>query len=216
MIVQTVDQLDVRLGERLKARLVFRMHQVLRHVVQEESEICDSKLADILQLVRKGLKIRLAGISYGKSWAYREAEVHEVFSCSLLKSAQVFQLLRRIGLAPEFAVIRIILRPVNVEVHSVLPFETQHVQAVGVAPRRSVETFHNAPNGKGWIIGEDNFCAVLLKAYELRSRDEIQRAFRRLDCKEIRNSQQCVVKTNGGNRLNANAIGSRTTRSINT
>src|ERR1017187_8211995 len=148
MFVQTVNQMDVRLGECFEARLILGMDQVLRNVVQQESEIRNPQLSNTFQLVGESLEIRLAGIDHGKAGADGETEVNEVLSRGVRQFAHVLQLLRRITLAPKLAVIRIILRTVNVDVHPVLPLEAQHVKAVSVAPGRSVEAFDNASDGE--------------------------------------------------------------------
>src|SRR5208282_2481028 len=172
-VVQAINQLDMGLGKCLEARPVLGMDEVWWNVIQEQGKIRNPEPGDGFQLASEGLKVRLTRIDHRKTGADGEGEVDEVFFGGVGQLAEALKLLRRIGFAPEFAVIRIILRAVDVSVHAVLTLEAQEFESVGMGPRRSVETFDHAAKGKGWVVGDDCDRTLLLQAKGLRLGDEI-------------------------------------------
>ena len=117
------------------------------NIVEEYGEALYAHLMNRFQLSQHSLFIRLARPTRKaliKPWRYSEYQFHARRPRLSGKALQCEHLLRRIRLTPLLAMVRIVLRRVDVEIHAVLSQEVQHHAPLGFRPRSAVKALDDA------------------------------------------------------------------------
>ena len=116
-------------------------------IVKEYGEALYAHRMNRFQLSQHGLFIRLARPARKtqvKTRRYGEDHLHARSPRLGGKTLQREHLLQRIRLTPLLAMVRIVLRRVDVEIHAVLAQEVQHHAPLGLRPRSAVEALDDA------------------------------------------------------------------------
>ena len=169
----------MRLREGFELRLVLRVLQILRHVVEKKGKAGNAQLADAREFVGQYLEIPIAGVSHGEARTDGKTEIHKVVLRGLDQFTQSLLRFRRVGVAPELAMVGIVFGGVVVHVHAMRPLKTQNVDAVLMRPGSAVKTFHHAALREGGEIHDDGGEAISFDAHGLRVGNQLARKIRR-------------------------------------
>jgi hypothetical protein len=151
-VVQAVGEVGVRVRQRVVRLLVRRVLQLFGDVVHQQSETAHAHLPHRVDLGDQPLELRRIGVDHRQSGADAEHEFDEVALGALDEFAESLRVGGGVRLAPPFAVVGVVFRGVEVDVHLVRAHKVEHAQARLVAPRDAVEPLHHAAPLKRRVI----------------------------------------------------------------
>jgi hypothetical protein len=151
-VVQAVGEVGMRVRQRLVRLLVRRVLQLFGDVVHQQPERAHAHLPHRVDFGDQPLELRRFRVDHRQSGADAEHEFDEVSLGVLDEFAESLRVGGGVRLAPPFAVVGVVFRGVEVDVHLVRAHKVEHAQARLVAPRDAVEALHHAAPCQRWVV----------------------------------------------------------------